>query len=302
MILKPLQKIQVVESTKICKAGSLGYFVAQNLVGRYNAWDMCIVFTRFGKRGKPRIEPVSINTFMIDYDTMEQVDKNIMNIVKFYDGLEPRPYTHKGIDHQSELGTSTITSVPMDAKNLLELSDNEFTAYIVALSLFIHKIIHGTAARLLYRTPRLEFGNFADTGFDLMSAEVEYLGYYILHGLKRDSDGRRRRFDFAGDQSFGESYARQIDSKDKKRSLLSKLHMGLAMSKNAFEKYNSASRASFSSVFARIDDILGYYRHNKKELASIKRSEEEVMEKRKNVHGRPERYAVEPMKVKIAGG
>lgn len=280
MILKPLQKIQIIESIKMCKAGSIGYFVAQDSMGSHNAWDICIVFTRFGKAGKPRLDVVPLNISMIDYNTMDKTDKNIIDIAKYYNDLEPRPYIHRGIEHSPRIGTSTIMPISMDTKNLLELSDNEFTAYIIALSMFIHKIVHQKSSRYLHRTPGIKFVNFTADEYNLMAAKAEYIGYYILHGLKLDTD-RRKNGSAEKYQLFSEIYARQIDSKIKKRALLSKLYMALAMSKNTFRYYNTTTDRSFSNISTKITDILRYYKRNKHDLSQIKEVEENRMVGRK---------------------
>ena len=74
-------------------------------------------------------------------------------------------------------------------------------------------------------------------------------------------------------ESFNTSYTKRIDNKAGRRELLSKLHMSLAMSKNAFMSYNRRIFGCFNSIDAKINDMLKYYRHNKEELGCIKRDE-----------------------------
>ena len=206
MVLKPFQRIQIIDSNKKCKAGSLGYFVSQSYMGRYNIWDMCVVFTRFGKKGKPRTEVVSIRTPVVNYANMEQSDKDIIDIVKFYDGLAPRP----GLD---DVDDTTIAPIAIEAKDVLELSDNEFTAYIMALSIFLYSITHNMSADRLGDMHPVGRGQlFIDSRYDLGLVTPGKLAYYIMFGLKIDTQLKGT--------TFATRYASQIDTKRKKENIL----------------------------------------------------------------------------------
>jgi len=270
MILKPLQKIRIIDSNKVCKAESLGYFVAQESMGRYNSWNMSILFTRFGKAGKPRIYPLPVNSLMIDYNTLNKTNKTILDIVKFYDVLEPRHSSNRGI----EVGATLLEPIPMEHKNLLDLSDNEFTAYIIALSLFIRKLTNRTPITNLHRLPILTFGDFANGGFNFAAVNSEYVGYYILYGLRLRDDERKLGIVGNNGELFDASYAERIGSRAGRKELLVKLHMSLAMSKNAFVSYNRRVLSGFNAIDAKINDMLKYYRRNGKELECIKRDED----------------------------
>lgn len=270
MILKPLQKIRIIDSNKMCKAESLGYFVAQEAMGRYNAWNMSILFTRFGKAGKPRLYPLAVNSLMINYNDLNKTNKTILNIIKFYDVLEPRHNSHREI----EVGATLLEPIPMEHKNLLDLSDNEFTAYVVALSLFICKLTKRTSIISLHRIPALTFGNFAVDGFDFAAVSPEYVGYYILYGLRLADDERKLGLVGGRGKLFDASYAERIGSRAGRKELLFKLHMSLAMSKNAFMSYNRRIFGCFNNIDTKINDLLKYYRRNGKELDCIKRDEE----------------------------
>lgn len=273
MILKPLQRIQVIDSSKMCKGGSLGYFIAQGPVGRYNAWNMSILFTRFGKAGKPRLYPLPVNTRMINYDTLTKADKIIVNTVKFYDGLEPRPHINKDGHQESNIGTTLLKPISMEHKNLLDFPDNEFTAYVIALSIFIRKLTSRTSITGLHRAPVLGFVEFANNGFNFASINSEYIGYYILHGLRFRDDEKKIGIANGKGRLFAESYAERIGNRAGRKELLSKLHMSLAMSKNMFMRYNKLTSGCFSNTEDKINDILRHYKRNKKELAFVKKDE-----------------------------
>jgi hypothetical protein len=268
MILKPLQKIQVINSSKMCKGGSLGYFIAQEPASRYNTWNMSILFTRFGKAGKPRLYLMSVNTFMINYAALPKTDKTIIDTVKFYEDLEPRSYINTSV------GDTLLEPIPVEHKNLLDLVNNEFTAYIIALSLFIRKLTNLTSVVKLHHMPALVFGEFVNNGSNLASIDSSRIGYYILHGLRLRDDERKIGIEDGRGKLFAESYAERIDSEVGRRELLSKLHMSLAMSKNVFIKYDKLVFGCFGDVAARINDILKYYRRNERELNFIKKDED----------------------------
>jgi hypothetical protein len=258
----------------VCKAGSLGYLVAQEQVGGgYNSWNMSILFTKFGKSGKSRIYPLLVNPFIIGYDTLNKVDRIIMDTVKFYEGIEPRPLMNKGVYLETNLGATSLEPISMEHKNLLDLSDNEFTAYIIALSLFIRKLSDRMPISNLHHIPGLRFGKFVADGSDLAAIHANFIGYYILYGLRLRDDEEKVGIDTGSGKAFAESYIERIDNRAGREELLFKLHMALAMSKRAFLKYNKLIYSCTDNIDARINDILKYYKHNKKKLASIKKDE-----------------------------
>jgi len=269
MILKPLQKIRIIDSNKACKADSLGYFVAQEAMGRYNSWNMSILFTRFGKAGKPRIYPLSVNSFMTNYNALDKTSKTILDIIKFYEDLEPRHNNNGGI----EVGATLLEPITMEHKNLLDLSDNEFTAYVVALSLFIRKLTSHAPVTSLHRIPALTFVDFANGGFNLAAVDSEYVGYYILYGLRLKGDERKLGINEGHGKLFGASYAERIGNRAGRKELLAKLHMSLAIAKDAFTDYNRRVFGCFNLLDTKISKLLEYYRHSSKELAYIKKDE-----------------------------
>ena len=266
MILKPLQRIRVLESTKKFKPDSLGYFVAQDSVDNFNGWDMCVVFTKFGKKGKARIEPVSMRTYMTDYATMKDSDRKIMDIAKVYEGIEPVEYPNRRGRLPEKIGEIKIEPFPVDSKNLLDLSDEEFTAYIVALSLFVHKMTYGKRVYNLPQIPHIKSREFVEAAFDLVIADPESIGYYILYGMQYDAHSKRAGVDRA---NFKSSYDSQISTEALKRGLLNRLHRGLAMAKDPIKKYEAVTEIVFRNNSHRIDNVLIHYRKHKKELQHL---------------------------------
>lgn len=271
MILKPLQRIQVVESSKKCKAGSLGYFVAQDQVGSYNAWDMCIVFTRFGKKGKPRAEPFKINSFMINTNTMRQSDKEILDVTGYSEGLSPIAFVDRHGKFSTGVKDTVITPIPQIAKDLLELPDNEFTAYIIAMSIFIYKLTSRRQTRNLCLYPSfVSLRDFDASGYNLESIDAQAIGYCILHGIGRDVAMKKSKLILDDRDTFANRYAQQISTLSNKKRMLNKLQMALAAAKDELNRYNKATGGRFDDVSTRVDHVLKYYRRNKKKLENIK--------------------------------
>lgn len=269
MILKPLQRVQVLESTKKFKPGSLGYFVAQDRVGSYNMWDMCIVFTRFGKKGKARIEPASVRHYMIDYGTMRDSDRKIMDVVKVHEKIEPVQYKNERggrISILGEIESTKIEPFPMDSKNLLDLSDKEFTAYIVAISMFIHKMIYSKGVQHLVQSPSIKSREFVESDFDLGLPEPGSIGYYILYGLQYDIQTKRADMPR---KHFGELYNYQISTEAKKTDLLDRLHRDLAMAKDSIKKYEQNTEIALKNSSTKINNVLKHYRKYKEELKQV---------------------------------
>jgi len=270
MILNPLQRIRVLESTKKCKAGSLGYFVAQDSVNSYNGWDMCIVFTRFGKKGKLRSEPVIVRPYMIEYDTMKESDQYILSIAATPEGIEPRLYPDKRGRVAGKLGDTKLEPAPSDVKDLLNVSDEEFIAYIMAMSLLLHKIVRGKRVNMLTRQFTLKAQKFVNSGFDISTLHPEILAHYILYGMGYDAKKYNRYVPEGERIYFSKSLASQISNPAKKRIILNKLRKSMAMTKTALDKHHKYIEKSFQNNSARINDVIKYYRRRKRELESLK--------------------------------
>jgi len=245
MILKPLQRIQVLASTKKCQAGSIGYFVSQDNIGNYNGWDMGVIFSRFGYKGKPRIDLVNIHPRMVEYDNMSERDQKIIRAVGAPKGLDTRPYRGKNTLH---LGDTKLTTIPVESMDLLDLDDNEFTAYVVALSLFIYRHKYGVYVGALHRALRA-----VDEGrLDLTRTEPSSIGHTIMKRIKNPD--------------FAVAYAGQISTKTKKRNLLNRLRKDASMLKNELLRHKLSIESKFARNVDKIDTILRYYRTHADEL------------------------------------
>jgi hypothetical protein len=271
MIIKPLQKIQVLNSTKRYKAGSLGYFVFQSISKNCNRWNMYVVFTRFGKKGKPRIEPIVINTRIIDYNILENSDREIIDIVKLYEKLEPIKHSKASGDIE-ELEATEIEISPIDSKDVLNFSDNEFTAYLIALSILVFKTSRNFSMRKV-STFLLSSANkkrFIQNKFDLATVDPALMGYYIPYGIRYDSGNIHYLENIDIETTFEKSYNSQIDTKLKKQTLLNRLHRSFAMARKQLIDYHAQTEQSLASSSNHISEVLNYYRSHSEELLNIK--------------------------------
>jgi len=139
MIINPLQRIIVTKSDRICRPGSLGYLMWLEPVYSYNAWSATIVFSRFGRSGKPRVGVLTVATKMFRYEEFSKQDQAILEVVKVAEGLEPRIDPYRGRRAVKTGGTDFEATEP-ESKNLLKISDLEFLAYILAFSLYLREL------------------------------------------------------------------------------------------------------------------------------------------------------------------
>lgn len=256
MILNPLQRIEVIKGARRVRTHSVGYFVAQNSAHPYNRWYICTVFTRIGKAGKPRVEPISALTRMIEYDTMDESDYNIIRDVAVREGL----------DSDRTLGDPNyikVRPIPPISKDIVEISNNEFMAYIVALSMLIHKLVDGTS--ILNMTSYYLVGrhrtDFYRSRFNLSRPNPDELGYYILSGIQHDKIAAKRGRDGEGIK-FSEAFAVQTDTIEKRRAILNRLRQSLCMTRNYMRDYEVKMEGDMSDIRTRINNVLRYYRKN----------------------------------------
>jgi len=280
MILKPLQKIEVVESTKKWKPGSIGYFVCQSSVGNYNGWDILIVFTRFGKKGKRRIEPINTDIHMIGYDQLKKSDRNIMDIVKFAEGLEPRPHPSDvgkaKPRYTRSVGESVIAPIQMVHKDLLEIETWDFMAYVTALTLYINRISFDKDLYHVRIMPPLKMSEFVGAGSNLNKIRPHNVGYYIMRGLSMDAKKKTSVFE--------EIYLNFFDNMDNRQECLERLLLNLSACKEKDEMYKNDLKSRYRHVEQIFNNTLKHYRRSRKNLAHIKAEEGENA---KNPYSRP---------------
>lgn len=139
--LKLFQKIEIVESAKQTKPGSIGYIMSLNEVGPYNVLDVTAVFTRFGKSGKDRFSVCRVRIPLIDINCLSILKGSKEDFEKLINShLMPKNITTRSAFN------SIIKVIPEESKNLIELDTWNFMAYISAISMFISS--HGIGNRI----------------------------------------------------------------------------------------------------------------------------------------------------------
>lgn len=260
MVMKPGERIKVIESTKRCSAGSIGYLAYQVSLSPYNACRSMIVFTRFGKNGMPRVTPTIVTPCIVDYSMFPKEVQQAIEENKFVDRLEPAP--DRRTKKTCKLVDTKLESYPLKSRNLLDLPDLHFQAYIVALSLFLRKIVTKRDWSYLTRhiSPRLErmFSNFSYTFEEL---DPKIWATAILYGREQDI-----KYEV---DNFALFYYDQINTVDKKKRLLKTLYKNLAIANKLVSEYLTAKAWLEEDVKTRIyrykDEAVKPYKIYKKE-------------------------------------
>ncbi len=274
MILRPAQKIEVVESNQQCKAGSIGYFICQDSVSKYNAWQMVSVFTRYGKKGKRRMSVLEFSIHMIDNDQLKGSDRKIIDTVQFVEGLSPRIKSDgrksrrrfRPINTQ-KIGESIIKPIDLGCKNLLDLETWDFLGYITALSIYLNRLQHNKLSYQLVSMPLLiGWSEFLEHK-DVRLISPDYMGYYIIQGLEYDVRNK--------DKSFEDLYLGIFNDCAERKECLDKIIMTMLMVKDRDVDYKSHVSQTYSNVEDRINEVLSFYRRKKNDLKYVQKQEEE---------------------------
>ena len=136
-IIRPTERIEVIESKKQCKAGSTGYIAYQHPLDMYNICKSTTVFTKFGNKGKNRIEVIDITTELVNIESMKLTEKSKCRLKErmTQNSIMPR-YPDKYFNINS-----SIKKISMPSKNVIDLDIWDFFGYVCSLSLFMKKII-----------------------------------------------------------------------------------------------------------------------------------------------------------------
>jgi len=136
MILQPLQKIVVVESTKQTKPGSIGYLISFSTIRDYyyNLVQYDVLFTKFGKSGKKRLSVEKVTTEIVNIDSFELSDTVKEKLKRLNEG-----YMLPTAEERWRIN-SKIRPLMEGPKNLIKLETWDFMAYISALSMFLGKM------------------------------------------------------------------------------------------------------------------------------------------------------------------
>lgn len=132
-LVELFQKIEVIESTRQSKPGSIGYVSTISDMGAYNVVQISVLFTKFGKNGKNRLSISRIKVPLVDIDNL-QVSEDDKALLKTLCDREMLPRGHR-----FSLCDSKIKTVQESSKDLTNLDTWDFMAYISSISLFLSK-------------------------------------------------------------------------------------------------------------------------------------------------------------------
>lgn len=271
MILKPLQRIEVIESKKKWKPGSVGYFICQDHTAGYNGWDMAIVFTRFGKKGKCRVETAVISTLMIEYDQLNKSDRRIMEIVKFADSIEPRIHPadigRANPKYSNTVGGTIINPIQIAYKDLLEIETWDFMAYITTLSLYINKLSFDKVVHRVALPAPVRLSEFVGSGSSINNLRPHDMGCYIIRGL--DCDTKKKNKIFEG------IFLSDFDNINNRRECLEKLLISLSACKDLDSLYKEFVKSRYEAFQKVFNKTLKHYRRKKRALDDVVKKEAE---------------------------
>jgi len=273
MILQPLQKIRVVKSTKKCKPGSLGYAIFQEKINGYNMWGIDVLFTRFGKKGKPRLELMSVSQYIVNPASLKKAEAEIIEVVKVDEGLYPRailPGTSRSYRQKHEWMIGTLdTEIELDSypnKYLVDLPIHEFIAYVMAHSLLLYNFLNGGSILTTVLGGSLSQASEAP----MQDYPNDCMGYYILAGLKQDT--RNKTHDYA---TRIENYFLSMDNR---MEWIIKLRKNLAMIRTAYARHTRHKNSTVTDEKHRIDETVKYYLNHKREFKDLIKLNEERKE------------------------
>lgn len=243
MLIQPLQKIEVIDSGKQCKAGSIGYLAYARGISGYNLVEQDIVFTKFGKSGKPRTSLVKLRTPFIDIESLNFHEDNRKSIEKiFQDYLMPHYGNENERDRKMRSIDSHTKAIPIEVKNLIEFGIWEFMAYISALSIFIEMMEQRSAGlghgRVIRRT------DISNT--PVAETPLLLVGYYIAESF-RNPDGRL-------DQKFDE-YVTYFSSTRNRKAWAEKLRKKLSLNRQAVVRYSKDALSNHTELWASLRTI-----------------------------------------------
>lgn len=158
-IIRPTEKIEVIESKKQCKTGSTGYLAYQQPLDIYNMCRSLIVFTKFGDKGKSRIEIMDTTTEMVDIASMKLTTKARETLKERITKSSIMP------KHPDKYYTinSSMKKIPMLSKSIVNLDIWDFFGYICSLSLFVKYLSNNGAKISLPGKDGLSIGDVSHT-------------------------------------------------------------------------------------------------------------------------------------------
>ena len=225
-IIRPAEKIEVIESKKQCTAGSVGYLVYQQPYDMYNICKAVIVFIRLGNKGRNRIEPMNINTVLIDIDSIAGLttkNKEVLKERAMANAIMPR-YPDK-----CHIINGSIKKTQMPSKNIIYLDIWDFLGYICSLSLFMRRIKNGGEAQLALTKYHPSFlKKISETHIsDIPPTSMADYIYAALNSSKLGADKERSKMNLSLYLNYFENTKNRAACMDKMHRVFSTLREGV---------------------------------------------------------------------------
>lgn len=225
MLIQPLQKIEVINSSKQCKTGSIGYVIHAHNIGGYNLLGYDIMFTKFGKSGKPRISLTSLVAQFVDIESLSFNKEHKGTIEKvLQDYMMPYHYGRR----ESSAVDSYIKMVPIESKDLTELETWEFMTYISTLSMFI-EVMEGNMPDLGRPRVRERVREADVLNMPIAETPPSLIGHYISLSFKNRNGRVNQKFD---------EYIAYFSEIENRRPWIEMLRKRLSVNRQAVIRYS----------------------------------------------------------------
>lgn len=243
----PLQKIEVTESTKAYKPGSIGYVC-------YMDNDLSLVkpltvsFMRYGIKGKKRVTITKVYYNCIDYTGLDEKVIKILN--------QP-DYCYHAI-------TASLTPAIQETKNIDNIPDNEFVCYLAAFSSYLDALTSYGFMRLRsWQGGKLDINHILRMINDIGNAEPSDLWKIIASayqiGKAGESDLFKEIVNFYGDKA-------------RRNQCMELMYKALSSRRRAVEKYHQRMTDLKCQIENLVADIMYYEQENEKKGAGRPRA------------------------------
>lgn len=245
-IIRPTEKIEIIESKKQCKAGSTGYLAYQQPLDKYNLCRSAVVFTKFGNKGKNRIEIINIITELVDIKSMKLTEKgrNKLKESATEYGIIPRhPDKYYNID-------SSMKKIPISSKNIINLDMWDFFGYICSLSLFIKKVSNDlNVMPSMFTAGKLSPEEVVQTHIvDIPPITLVDFIYLALN------DSKLHRFDY-DKEALLSSYLKYFKNANNRMLCMDKMYLFLSSLREGVLRYSKYMISSHKEMSSRIKAV-----------------------------------------------
>jgi len=252
-IIRPTEKIEVIESKKQCKAGSTGYLAYQQPLDIYNMCKSLIVFTKFGDKGKNRIEVMNTVTEMVDIASMKLTTKARETLKERITGSSIMP---KHPDKYYTINLS-MKKTPMLSKNIINLDIWDFFGYICSLSLFVKYLSTNNARLSLPGKDGLSIMDVSQTHIvDVPPTDLANFIYLALSSRGPNLDG----------EGVSSLYMDHFNSTHNRVARLNDMYLLLSTLRGSVLRYSNYIIASHRDMNSRIKSAIA----NKKGGSKLK--------------------------------